>query len=269
MVHHILFNPKKAERHPLEFMFIAIFYSSLSVLIGGWIFPEYSSIIIIALSGFSCLYVVQGAIKAEESKERDYKSEKWLLKRHETTIKFLLFLFIGFTVSFALWTFFLPAEQLADLFSLQESTVNNVRASVETGSAVQQGAFLAIIGNNLKVLLLSLIFALIYGAGFLFIIIWNASVMGFVIGDLAKNTFGLAGLPIAFIKYFTHGIPEILAYLVISLAGGIIYVAAWKGDLFKEGRRKTILKDTLILILISIALVIISAIIEISISPLI
>lgn len=269
MVHNILFNPQKAQRHPLEFVFIAIFYSSISILIGSWIFPEYSSLIIIALSVFSCLYVVQGAIRAEEAKERDYKSEGWLLRRHQKTLKFLLFLFVGFVISFSLWTFFLPTDHVETFFDLQISTVENVRASAGTGSAVNQGNLLTIIGNNLKVSLISLIFALLYGAGFLFIIIWNSSVMGFVIGDLAKNAFGIASLPIAFIKYFIHGIPEILAYLTISLAGGIIYVAAWQGDFQKQGRRKTIIRDTLTLILISIGLILISALIEVFITPLI
>lgn len=269
MVHHILFNPQKAQRHPLEFMLIAIFYSSISIILGNWIFPEYSSLVIVGLSVFSCLYVVQGAIRAEEAKERDYKSETWLLHRHQKTLKFLLYLFIGFVISFALWTFFLPTDQVSTLFSLQESTVENIQGSVETGSAVGKGSFFTIIGNNLKVSFISLIFALLYGAGVLFIIIWNASVMGFVIGDLAREAFGIASLPIAFIKYFVHGIPEILGYLTIALAGGIIYVAIWQGDFQKPGRRKTIIKDTLTLILISVALIIVSALIEVFITPLI
>jgi len=269
MVHHILFNPRKAQRHPLEFMLIAIFYSSLSVIIGSWIFPEYASLIIVALSVFSCLYVVQGAIRAEEAKERNYKTEGWLLQRHKKTLKFLLLLFIGFVISFALWTFFLPTDQISTLFSLQDSTVENVKASVGTGSAVNQGSLLTIIGNNLKVSFISLIFALLYGAGALFIIIWNASVMGFVIGDLARNAFGIASLPIAFIKYFVHGIPEVLAYLTMALAGGIIYVAAWEGDFHDPGRRKTIIRDTLTLVLISVGLILISALIEVFITPLI
>ncbi|MDP2925171.1 MAG: hypothetical protein Q8N99_06730, partial [Nanoarchaeota archaeon] len=76
---NILFNPKKAERHPLEMMLIAIFYSSISILLSIWIFPEHSSLIMVFFTVLSCVYIVQKAIKIEEDKERSYKSELWIL----------------------------------------------------------------------------------------------------------------------------------------------------------------------------------------------
>ena len=85
----ILFNPKKAKRHPIEMMFIGIFYSSLSILLSVHLFPEYSSLVMVFLTVLSCLYVVQGAIKLEESNERIYKSETWILKKHLRLLTFL------------------------------------------------------------------------------------------------------------------------------------------------------------------------------------
>jgi len=264
---NILFNPKKAERHVFEMMLIGFFYASLSLLLGLWIFPEHVSLVMVFLTVLSCLYIVQGAIKVEEGKEQDFKPEGWVLKEHYSVVLLLLFLFFGFILAFTFWSFVLPAGKVVSVFSLQSSVVDGIREMVTTGNAFNKGAFSIILVNNLKVLLISLIFAFFYGAGAIFILAWNASVMGFVIGTLARETFGLTALPVAFVKYFLHGIPEMLAYLTAALAGGIIYVAVWTGDLFKQGRAKRIIIDTLILVVISVLLLIIAALIEIYISP--
>ena len=264
---NILFNPKKAERHYLEMLLVGFFYASLSLLVSFWIFSKYAGLAMVFLSVISCLYVVQGAITSEEDKEKNYNSEKWLLKEHSRVLKFLLFLFIGFVLAFAFWSFILPPEQTSVLFSIQKMSVESIRGI--TGNATSGSSLMIILSNNLKVLFVSLIFALFYGAGAIFVLAWNASVMGFVIGTLARNTFGIAALPLAFLKYFLHGIPEMLAYFVAALAGGILYTAFLNGDLLKEKRGKRLLIDSAVLILISILILVISALIEVHISPLV
>ena len=49
-----------------------------------------------------------------------------LFKEHAKTLKFLVFLFLGFLVSFTLWYTFLPAPMLDTVFSLQASTIQSV-----------------------------------------------------------------------------------------------------------------------------------------------
>jgi len=268
-MYNLLFNPKKAERHPIEMMIVGFFYASLSILLSVWIFPEHSSLVMVFLTVLSCLYIVQGALRREEYNERDYKSEESVLKHHSKVLFFLLFLFFGFVFAFSFWTLVLPVEKVSVLFSMQESVVKGIREMVATGNATSGEAFTIILVNNFKVLFISLIFAFFYGAGAIFILSWNASVMGFVIGDLARDTLGFVALPIAFTKYFLHGIPEMLSYLTAALAGGIIYVALWQGDLMKQGRLKRIVIDSLVLIFLSAVLLVVAAVIEVYISPLI
>jgi stage II sporulation protein M len=263
----VLFNAKRAERHPLEMFFVGFFYASLSIILSLWIFPEHSSLAMVFLSVLACLYIIQGALKIEEKKEKDYNSEKWLLRQHLKPLLLFLFLFLGFVFAFTLWTFLMSPEKASTLFELQESSVEHIKNL--TGGATYKGDFLNIISNNLKVLFLSIIFAIFYGAGAIFILAWNASVMGFVIGNLAREGLGIASLPLAFTKYFLHGIPEMFAYLVAALAGGILYVAFIKGDLLDKKISKRLLIDTIYLILISILILVIAAIIEIYISPLV
>ena len=264
---NILFNPKKAERHPITMMFVGIFYSSLSIFLSAWIFPDYASLVMVFFTVLSCLYVVQGAIRVEENKEYDYKSEKWLLRQHSRLVFLILFLFLGFVFSFAFWTVVLPVEKVSVLFGLQNSVVEGIKFLSSTGGVINNGAFFAILLNNLKVLFISLIFAFLYGAGAIFVLVWNASVMGFVIGELAREGLGIISLPVAFTKYFIHGIPEMLGYLIVAVAGGILYVAVFRGDFLKPGRKKRIIIDTSILILISVVLLVIAALVEVYVSP--
>lgn len=264
----LLFNPQRAERHPIEIFVIAVFYSSLSVILGLWMFKESTSLAIIFLTTMSCIYVVQGAIKMEEKKEKNWNDEKWLLKEHKSVAVLILALFVGFTFSASLWTFFLPQDISQTVFQLQGSSVEQIK--LITGKAIDTTAtFTNIFNNNIKIILISLIFAFFYGAGAIYIIIWNASVMGFVIGSIAKETFGLVALPIVFTKYFLHGIPEILAYILASIAGGILYFAFIKGDLTDKNRLKRIILDTSSLLLIAILLLLFSALLEVYVSPLI
>jgi len=264
---NLLFNPQKAERHPLEMIFVGMFYSSISILLGLWIFSISTSLAIVFLTVLSCLYVVQGAIKMEEKKEKNYNSEKWILMQHKGVVILFLSLFLGFVFSFALWSFFLPDQITFTVFELQDLSVEQIRAV--TGSAIDvTSPIMKIFLNNLNIILISLVFALFYGAGAIYILTWNASVMGYVIGSIARTTLGLKAMPLVFLKYFLHGIPEMLAYIVAALAGGILYFAFIKGDLTKKDRVKRILVDVFTLLVISVVLLVVSAIIEVYISTL-
>lgn len=263
----ILLDPKRAIKHPWGIFAIAIVYSSISILFSIWVFTDYASIAMIFLTVFSCLYLVQRSIKLEEEKESVFASEKWLLKEHAKIVKLLLFLFLGFTVSFTIWSFALPTQQVATMFAFQESTIQGIKATIATGNFGSPQAFLPILTNNIKVLVISLIFAFFYGAGALYVLVWNASVMGLVIGNLAKNSLGIVSLPIAFTKYFIHGIPEMIAYFTTAVAGGILYIATIKGDFTQKETRNKIIKDVSILVGISVLILILSGLIEVFISP--
>jgi len=63
-----------------------------------------------------------------------------------------------------------------------------------------------------------------------------------------------------------HGIPEIGAYFVGALAGGIVSVAVIRKDLRGEGTWN-ILQDALLLIIIAIGVLFIAALMEVYLTP--
>lgn len=262
----LLLNPKRAERHPFEIIFIGFFYASLSLLFSIWLFPEYASLFMVFLAVLSCLYVVQGALIIDEKKEKDSNPEYKLLRRHFKTLLFFMFLFIGFLAGFTFWALLLPEKTLFTAFSIQDSVLQNI--SIITGNSVYYNTFFKIISNNIRVLLISLLLALFYGAGAVFILAWNASIMGFVIASLTRNVFGFSSFPRIVLKYFLHGIPEMFSYFAAALAGGIFFISLIKGDI-KKGKIKRIITDFFIILLASVFLLFLAALIETYISPLV
>lgn len=259
----ILFNPKKAERHFLEMMFVAFFYSVLSILVGVWVFPQYGSLVAVFLILISCLYNFQGVIKAETIKE-EYFSEGDLLKEHFKGLKMFLFVFVGVVLAFTVFTYVLPMERSVEVFGVQNTVLEEMNGV--SGKIVSVGdVFSVIFNNNLKVFFVSFVFSLIYGAGAIFILIWNGSVMGYVIGEILSSE-GVLHAPLAFFRYFLHGLPEMFSYLIAILAGGIVYTAFFRGDLKKRFNTKKIVFDVLILIFLGFLLVFVSAFIEVFIS---
>ena len=115
-----------------------------------------------------------------------------------------------------------------------------------------------------------LIFAFFYGFGAIFILTWNASIIGTAIGSYAQNQFGsfVGILPIALLKYMVHGIPEMIAYFMAGLAGGIISIAVIRHD-FGSHKFKHILLDSLDLVFGAVMMLVFAGVLEIFVSPLI
>ena len=262
-----LLYPKQAERRNLEIFIMGFIYASASIFISYWIFHDYSSIAMVFLCVLPTIYVLQGILKSEESVENISDNEEWILKEHLKKLFFMMFLFLGFVFAFTIWSFFLEPSKTDVLFKIQKETFISITQL--TGSSIFSGNFFDILTNNLKVMSLSLIFAIFYGAGAIFILAWNASVMGFVIGTIAKETATLSALPLAFLKYFIHGIPEMFSYIVAAMAGGILFIAFLKGHLTDIRKVKRIAIGVTTLVLISILLLIVAALLEIYVSTLI
>lgn len=281
MVIESLENPVSAEKHPRQMFFIGILYTTIAIIISLWVFREQSSLVMIFLTVMAVSPLVYKTIKYEEQKDMQDYSEKMLLKEHTRALSFFMYFFIGATVSFALWYVFLPNSIIQSLFSTQISTIIGLNGEMTGFSTHTFDAFTTILFNNFRVLIFCLIFSFLYGIGAIFILTWNASVIGVAIGNIIRtnlagisSVFGIDSIflylttfSIGFLRYIIHGIPEILAYFVAGLAGGIISVAVIKHD-YRTKNFEKIVMDSSDLILISVGLVIIAAIFEVFVTPL-
>ncbi|MBS3130835.1 stage II sporulation protein M [Candidatus Woesearchaeota archaeon] len=271
MVFESLVNPVKAGKKPWEMFFIGLIYSSLAIMLGLYIFAEHASLVAIFLTVLAATPFMYTAIKIEEKKDLVYEEEAVLIKEHGKALSFFMFLFMGFVVSFSIWYVFLPEDVTFNVFSVQIKEIERVQGIDITGNAVSLvGIFGSIFFNNLVVMIFALIFAFFYGTGAIFILTWNASVIGAAIGHFVHSTIGLnyfSSFSLGLLRYSIHGVPEMLAYFMAGLAGGIISVAISRHD-FGSGKFRHILTDSLDLVFLAVFVLFFAALLEVFVTPL-
>ncbi len=281
MVLESLINPLKAEREPLDLLVLGFLYSSIAVLLSLWVFKEHSSLVMVFLTVIAAVPLMVSTIKMEEKKDLVYATESAILKEHAKALKFFMYLFIGFVISYSFWYVVLPTGTIDLLFSTQTQTIREINANVLSAHASGSiSAFNRIFLNNVRVLIFCILFSFLYGAGAIFILTWNASVIGAAIGNFIRSNLdallvkvGALGphhymqvISLGLLRYSLHGIPEILAYFVGALAGGIISVAAINHD-FGSKTFEKIVFDSSELTILSVAILLLAALLEVYVTP--
>ena len=287
MVLEALIDPWSAKKHPFWLFVLGIIFSSFSILFGLWVFKAQASLVMVFLTVVMTVPLMYATLIAEEKEDLKTQNQTNILKEHSKAITFLTFLFLGFVVGYSLWYIFLPTSLLHTTFNVQLDTINaiNTQAYALRGSVVVWNAgwkaFFSILTNNFKVFLFCLVFAFFFGAGSIFILAWNASVISAAVGTTFRNkladyatTLGFSKIAIYFqlftisiLRYMVHGIFEIVAYFLGGLAGGVISVALLKHGAGTE-KFNTVVYDSLLLMIIALFLLLLGSIIEVFITPL-
>lgn len=276
-----LTNPLKAEKNPFNMIFLGFLYSSVALFVSLWIFRDQASLVMVFLTVMACIPLVYSTIKMEEKKDITIEKESVLLKEHGKALEFLMFLFVGFTLSFAFWYVVLPPDIVQNTFSIQTQTILQINANVTGDALLQFGVFSRILFNNVKVLIFCILFSFLYGVGSIFILTWNASIIGVAIGNFIRTNISniaethhllivgnyLQIFSLGLLRYAVHGIPEILSYFVGGLAGGIISIAVIRHDLGTK-KFEHIILDSSELIIVSLVMLFVAALLEVYVTPL-
>lgn len=279
MVIESIINPMKAEGHPIEMMIIGIVYASIAVFLSLWIFRDYASLVMVFLTVVASIPLVYSVIRIEEEKDSSNVSESFLLKEHSKAVLVFVSLFVGYLISFVFWFVVLPEHIIRNLFNVQLETIRSINSGV-VGLNISGDFLMQIFSNNIKVMIFCILFAFLFGAGAIFILTWNASVIAAAIGTFIRNNLSSVADAAGFdkltgyfqvssagvMRYIVHGLPEITAYFVAGLAGGIISVAVIRHDFGTDKFRK-ILMDSIDLVVIAILLLVFSAIVEVFVTP--
>lgn len=286
----------QAEKQPWFVFPVTFLYATVAIFLAQWIFPSQAAIVAVFLATIACLPLMINVIgfeKEKEEHERDYLREVLFstfgkgrgarpISSREKILPFFIFLFLGLAVAFSFWFVVLPKDIVTNLFYLQMNTIKEINLGFSGNTSVIGYFFTKILMNNLKVLAFCVLFSIIYGAGAIFILVWNASVIGTAIGDSIRNAItsyakitgfsSLAGyssaISASLLRYLLHGVPEILAYFVGALAGGFISVAVVKHEWGSEKFENTTY-NAMGLIVIAVLILILAAMIEVTISPMI
>ncbi|MGB9675013.1 MAG: stage II sporulation protein M [Candidatus Nanoarchaeia archaeon] len=261
-------------------MILAFIYTSLALYFAHRVFQSQASlffVVLITFLGMPFFWAISMLEKKKEDRSKNYL-KLFIWSKSDKTLQFFVWFFLGVVFAVVFWYVLLPANLIQELFNQQLATIRTMNLAF-TGSAIKS-AFLAILANNIKVLFLSFLFAFLFGPGALFIITWNASVIGVAIGNKIRMAFATLYsanvnnavvhytniISASILRYLTHGILEILAYFISILAGMLLSIAVLEKDTdARKTMRKTVF-DVVGLLLLALGIIIIAGIIEVYVS---
>ncbi len=281
MVLESLITARLAKNRPVYTFFFAFVYMNLAFIIALTVFPGDPSTPAIFLVTMMFVPFLVNLLKGAElyAETQIMLRNIVLMKKYTKVFLIFFYLFLGALVATTFWASLSSHEVYAKLFSSQISVISEISSQFTRGYVTGSYGFQMILLNNFKVLVFVILFSFIFGAGAIYILAWNASVVGVAIGNLIRNYFSswvpgtsfysyLHVVPLSFAKFMTHGIIEVAAYLFAAIAGGIISAAIIRRSLADE-EFSGILRTCFDLVLTASILLILAAIVEVTISPLI
>lgn len=283
MVLESLLSPITAEDKRYRMIFLGFLFSLVATGLSFMVWEAYVSLLMVFLTAMSAVPLIYNIIKYEEGKDLQDLNEKILLKEHWKALSAFMYLFLGIVLAVTVLYIVLPWDTVSHMFSVQTDTLQGIRGSVTGMTLIEQITSLEVIFfNNVKVLIFSILFSFVFGAGAIFVLTWNGFVIGTAIGNFIRSNLSLYSelvgfdaaakyfhvISIGLFRYFIHGLPEILAYFTAALAGGIISVAVIRHDL-GTAKFEHIVLDSADLLLISVGLLALAALLEVFVTPVI
>ena len=203
------------------------------------------------------------SIEEEREKKEGYRR---FYENHKAIFEIYLFLSVGIFIGYLILIW--ASRSLGIDFTVTVGEQMKILGSEVTESVVHEfniNPFVHVLNlflKNLGVALIFFILSFFYGAGAIFLIVWNASIfstfVSLTINNLNKgvpHAFGLLGI------FSLYIIPEIAGFLLAAIAGGVISKAVIVESVM-SGSFKNVVKDGCILLLLSFGILLISAILE-------
>lgn len=285
MVLESIVGSKNIRKNPFLIFFITVLITVGSIIAAYNVFPRYASVLSVAFITIGLVPLIHNVLAKEEYEDRMLrKSSTTFFARHFNLIMIYVWVFIGIIFTFAIFYYVAPSELKTDLFSEQINSLcaisgsslcegsvplsitGNVAASAfdscrnpDTSNVLSCSFF--IFQNNFRVLIFVIILSLLYGAGAIFIIAWNASILGLFFGEMLSMGAHSAWLGFLQSMLIGHGPPELFAYIFGALAGGILSAMIARG-VFIRYEIMTALKDFGFLVFLAFFSVVYGAIVE-------
>tara|TARA_Y100000310_G_scaffold324366_1_gene386133 strand:+ start:1183 stop:2052 length:870 start_codon:yes stop_codon:yes gene_type:complete len=265
--------------------FLGLIYTLLALFSSRLIFPRSMGLMSVAFTSILLIPSLNVLLAQEENQEvREKKlSIKLFWKDHNDVLKVYIFVFLGIFIGYLIFGAFYDTTTLFSRFEPQLNaaqittefipfTQNNpyeCLSNLDLPAVLQNPSFLRIVRNNLLIFIVSFILSLIYGAGAVLFITWNASVWGVVFGFIAKKASSVATsnsiavFSSQIVPFLPHMVTEAAAYVIAAIMGGILSKAIIRE---KIGTKKFnhILTDALIVLIFGMAVVFIAGIIEVA-----
>lgn len=257
MVLEKLVSLKAAVRNPWMMFIVGGLISVACLVVAFLVFKESvgtftTFLITVAMAPFMVnLLTYEEATTEDEIGAREKMN---LLERHGDMLTLYSAFFVGMILTMSIIFIFLPADVVEHIFKDQIEEINIIR-----GSFVNMTVFERILINNISVLLITFLFSFLFGAGAVFILSWNASVLATAIGLASKAIGGAEGYLKAVLIFFPHGSLEILAYFIGAIAGGVVSAAVTRN---RSKYFWSVIEDSMKFLVIAVVLLVAAGMIE-------
>ena len=258
MVFEYFLGAKDVEGFPLLMFTAGVVYSVVSVPLALFFVPDGAAMLGVSLTTIAAVPLILRIIDFEADLLELYP--KSVASREAKIVSLFIWFFFGEVTGFtAIYVLMSPNQfQTAAALQLRDlSAVDSIRQSI-TGNAIGGPQVASIIfSNNLRVYLIGLILSFIYGTGSVFILSWNASVVGALLAQQIRQTGSIITGILRFLAILPHGILEYSGYILGGVAGALLSLYIMQRD-----RSRKLLWDVVLLALSGILLIYIGAVVE-------
>ncbi|MFH0836444.1 MAG: stage II sporulation protein M [Candidatus Micrarchaeota archaeon] len=261
-----LIKPTEVQHKTYEMLFLGALFVSFGVGVEYFLPELHGSIIIFAM--IPAIPLMLSLLLREEREDEKCRSktlreaiklEGSLFSRHARIIKVFSFFFLGAVIAYTFWFVALPPDLSASMFTDQIAETKVIQGMASAWFFnTQTASFL--FAHNIQVLALMFLFCLFYGVGSLYLLLWNASILGVVLGQKIIAQ-GPVGFITGFLGLLPHGSFEIAAYFIASIAGGIMSMALMRSKC-KRAALKQVAVDVVTLAAIAVILIAIGSVLE-------
>ncbi len=279
MVLEQIITARRLERNPSLILAISFIFVSFAIILTNYFYPNDRGMVVLLLTIMPAIPFFLNFIRHEERRQEREEDDPHhsILHIYRPLISLYFFFFIGTALSFGFWFSILPEGRSNLMFSDVMQEYDLLRSAITANFLdFSSPVFSRILFQNLLVLSLMILFSFIYSIGSIFLLTWNAALLGVLIEQTVRSflpavsqQFGLFAFPVAFVLgsaeallgILPHGIFEISAFFVGSLSGGMLSVALERGT-YRRRAFWHIIQDAAKLFLLSIVLLTIGAAIE-------
>jgi hypothetical protein len=268
MVLESLLTTQKAKKHPFFLFFTSFFITIIAIITAYHTFPNNSSILAISFITIALMPIIHNLLSLEEKEIAKNKNLFSIISTNFDVIHVYSWIFIGILIAYAFFGVILPEKHFncenkktindeincilpekEQVFSEQYKVYTGITGKT-TGKAIGEkecfnpntksfeACYEMIFKNNMWVMIMALIFSLMWGAG----------AITFIAMEINSKSIE-AGITRA-LGYVPHGLPEIFAYFIAAIAGGIISAGISKNK-FKPHEIRNVLIDTAILTILA------------------
>jgi uncharacterized membrane protein SpoIIM required for sporulation len=244
---------------------LGLVYTLIGIISARLIFRSSSGIMSVAFTSILLIPSLAELLKIETNQAlmSYHFSLKRIWKDHSDIFAVYLFLFLGIFVAYSFGTLLIPKTDIQTLFSSQLSA-----AGIRGFATAANTKLISIVLNNLLVFVVAFILSLVYGAGAVIFLVWNASVWGVVFSLFVRKAALSSGVdPVTVfaqdvVPFLPHMVTEGAAYIGAAIVGGIVSKAVLREEPFSP-TFNYVLYDALVFLVFGLIMVALAGVIEV------